>query len=388
MIRHRFGSVRLFLFIVNVLGTGGCAAPIRYFPLAVDPAWELLYVVGGGSIRLDPGGTVESRCIYRSGAQVVFPRCSPDRTQVAFYQFSDRRGALRVAKIAGEATDGSKKWAESVVEIEGPAGDRMAVFAPVWDADGQGLLLIDPGGINRIHLNRSHERIVHKEDIVALSVGPLGKQLAYADGERIIVADMEGREIASFTTATPAIPGRQAVQPIAFSPDGKRIAYAAGRSLFTLDLTSMKTRELCDVEDPIYWLQWLPGQERLVFTSGLSLTHLREGASTTPYRVDHGQCTLFSVGANGRGLRPLFKDGGMDVQLAQPTLSEDGAYVALVSGREDMPRVVIAATDAPGVVTLTSTETSSQPSWVYAPMPSIAGSASRPCPVIVVYPLR
>jgi Tol biopolymer transport system component len=380
--------VRFCLLLTVMFWGWGCASPIRYAPLPVDPAWELLYVSGDGSINIDPADSTASYCIYWSGAQVLFPRCSPDRTQVAFYQFSDRRGALRVVETKGEASEQERKWAESVADIEGPAGYRMALFPPLWSPDGRSVMLVDQSGIYRIAMDRQHERIVDKEDIVALTIAPDGKRMAFADGERIVLATMDGAELSSFTTTTAALPERQEVEPIAFSPNGGKIAYGAGRFLFTLDLQSMKSRKVTEVEDPIYWVQWLPGQERLVFTTGLSIINLRTSMSATPYRIDHGSYTLFSVGTNGRGRRRLFEDGDMDVYLAEPTLSPDGAYVALVAGGEESAGVVVVATDAPRVVALTATEVSSHPSWIPRLGPAEPGPATAPCPVLVVYPVR
>jgi Tol biopolymer transport system component len=365
----------------------GCANSIQYTPLPVDPAWELLFVTGQGNIHVNAADSAVTHCIYQSAAQVLLPRCSPDRSRVAFYQFSDRRGALKVVKVKGRASEQNRKWAETLAEIEGPVGHRMALFPPVWDADGQSVLFVDQGGVYRIAMDRQHERVVSQDGIVALSIAPDWKRMAYANGERIFLANMDGTDIDSVTTSTAAISGKQEVQPIAFSPGGRRIAYAAGRFLFILDLATMKAREVFDTEDPIYWIQWLPGQERLLFTTGQSILNLRTSMSATPFRVEHGSYTLFSVGTNGRGLRRLFEVDEVDAHLAQPALSHDGSYVTLVSGDDATPSIVVLAMDTPRMSTLTPTGSSDHPTWLPV-APLSTGAAERPCPVFVVYPLR
>ena len=139
------------------------------------------------------------------------------------------------------------------------------------------------------------------------------------------------------------------------------------------------------MEDSIYWIQWLPGQERLVFTTGQSILDQRTSTSAAPFRVEQGSYKLFSVGTNGGGLRRLFEDDDVDAHRAQPTLSHDGSYVALVAGGETTLRVMILATEAPRTTALSPAKTSSHPSWL--PPPSPDNSAARLCPVVVVYPL-
>lgn len=380
-----YWAVRLFLALVAATCAVGCVAAHRYRAVPADPAWELLFVAGNGDIQLGPTSGPGSSPLYRSTMNVVLPRCSPDRTRVAFYEFSGHRGALKVADLEGVVSDEKKKWGKTLAEIEGPVGDRMALFPPIWDPDGASLLFIDDGGIQRIWMDRRHETVVVHEGILALSLSPGHDRIAYADGEEISLTTGDGREITRMRTRSASIPGRQEVQPLAFSPDGRRIAYGAGRYLFVLHLASMERHDVIDMEEPIYWVQWLPGQDRLIFITGQSELKMRVSMSSSPIGVVGGWYHLYTVRAEGGGLSERYGNDSVDAHLAQPALSPDGARIALVTGEDSALRVTILATGEPLMSNARDTGMSDFPSWL-PPVPGAHGSC--PAPSFVVYPLR
>jgi Tol biopolymer transport system component len=381
----------------------GCATPrFRSTALAVDPAWEFLYVEDGHELRLDPGEGADSYPLFQSSERILLPRCSPDRRRVAFYTFNERRGELKVMDLgAGSST--ASRAATTLAEIEGPMGQRMALFAPIWESDGNSLLVVDDGGIHRIAMNRRHEILLAKNGILSASVSPDGTMLAYADGTNVYVVDASGNVVASVKATSPFNKKKLDVQPVAFSPDGRRLAYAAGRYLYVLSLDAKgpdevsqsaeapKPREVFDMPDPIFWIQWLPAGDRLVFTTGKSIRHLRTSHTSASYGTAKGYYALYSVATEGRGLQLLYKDAELDAHLAQPDLSCDGGYVAIVSVREGKPRVVILATDRSGWTRIEEPGVCAHPSWL-PPVEAPRAQGDGPVPpghfrTVVVYPL-
>jgi Tol biopolymer transport system component len=325
----------------------GCTAKgVRYTRLPVDPTWSLVYVKGQDQLCLDPVDSVEPRLVFQApGSALLLPRASPDGANLAFYRFKDRRGELNLVPL-GVSVDDAVAQRKMLVEIEGAVGHRMIVFAPIWESNGRSLLVVAQDGIYRIATDGGHERLVAHSDILGASLSADENRIAYADGEGVFVVDAKGASITSTRTLSRSNPKRQAAHPVAFSPDGTRIAYAAGRYLFIWDWESKEGREIQDMADPIFWIEWLPGGQRLVFMTGSSVRNVRSSPAATPYAVAEGHCDLYSIKVDGHGLTFLFRDREIDVYLAQPTLSPDGRHVALVSVINGEPRVMIAATDA------------------------------------------
>ncbi|MDH3216675.1 MAG: hypothetical protein OEN01_10320 [Candidatus Krumholzibacteria bacterium] len=369
----------------------GCAPRgVRYAPLPIDPAWGLLFVANDRELYVDPRDSNEPQLVFESSAQILLPRCSPNGKTVAFYRFTDRRGALDVLDLNGASPRPAEYATNTLAELDGPVGERTALFPPIWESGGNSLLVVDESGIHRIAMDRQHELLVVKDDIVAVSISAGGERIAYADGATIFVVNKNGEPVASVGTTSAVNPDQHDMQPIAFSPDGQRIAYAAGRYLHVLDLGSMTAIEVTDMRDGIFWVQWLAG-ERLVFTSGKTIRHIRTSPTATPYGMAYGAYELYSIGSDGHDLKRLFKDVEMDAHLAQPTLSNDGRYVALVSGSKESPRVMIVATDEARATPINASVTSNQVSWLPAPLQlpsSLEGAApAGRCRAVVVYPL-
>jgi hypothetical protein len=86
-------------------------------------------------------------------------------------------------------------------------------------------------------------------------------------------------------------------------------------------------------------------------------------------------------------LRLLLEEDSMDAHLAQPMLSPDGSHLAIVTGDDGQPDVKILAMRAPMIVSATLDTTSDHPSWLPVTRPLADDAQTRPCPVVVVYPL-
>jgi hypothetical protein len=272
-----------------------------------------------------------------------------------------------------------------LAEIDSPIGHRITIFPAIWESGGASLLIVSDGGVHRITTARGHKRLVAHEGIIGVAVSPDETRIAYADGLEVTVVDTAGERVASTRTASPANPNRQETQPLAFSPDGGRIAYAAGRYLCIWELASNERTEIQDMADPVFWIAWLPGEERLVFTIGKTTRALRPSPEAPPYGIAPGYYAMYSIKADGHGLKFVFKDRDMDAHLAVPTLSPDGRNVALVMTVDDTTRVMIVTTDATKATSLTEDGTSSHASWIPVPIQA-AGSAPQPCRTAVFYP--
>jgi Tol biopolymer transport system component len=383
-------------FVASVLP--GCVTKgFRYAGMPVDPAWELLYVKDRYELHIDPRHGAESHPLFQSTARLLLPRCSPDRERVAFYTFVGRRGELNVMDMNAGSSGSAAHVTNTLAEIEGPMGQRMALFPPIWESDGNSLLVVDESGIHRIAVDRTHELLVAKDDILGVSISPDGSRIAYADGMRIHIVDAGGNAISAVKTTSPSNRKKQDVQPLAFSPDGSRIAYAAGRNLDILSLGGkesrevLKSREILDMRDAIFWIQWLPGSDRLVFTTGKSVRRIRTSTTAAPYGTAQGYYELYTIGADGSGLKILYENREMDAHFAQPAISHDGRHVAIISGKEANRRVMVVATDGTGSAPLTAAGISAHPSW----LPPLDTPGSRgggpvvegPCRSVAVYPL-
>lgn len=116
--------------------------------------------------------------------------------------------------------------------------------------------------------------------------------------------------------------------------------------------------------DPIFWIEWLLGGERLVFTTGKSVHNIRSSETAIPYAVVPGYYALYAIKTDGHGLKFLFKGREMDARLAQPTVSPDGGHVAVVATVDSAPRVMIVATNAAKATPLAEVGATSHASWL------------------------
>ncbi len=359
----------------------GCATKgLRYTRLPMDPAWALVFVKGPGELRLDPAERAESQLVFQLAEDILLPRCSPDGTRVAFYRFTGRRGELDILPMH-PTPDEAAEEREPLAEIGGLLGHRMMIFPPVWESGGYSLLVVAQDGLHRITTEGEHKRLVAHNDILGMSVSPDEKRIAYTDGTKVSVVSWAGEHIARLGTQSPANAEKQAAQPVAFSPDGRRIAFAAGRYLHIWDLESKEAREIQDMAETIFWIEWLPGGDRLLFTTGKTPKNIRSSQT-------EGHYALYSVKADGHALKFVFKDREMDPHLAQPTLSPDGRYVALVSAVDGKPRVMIVATDAAKATLLAEVGTTSHVSWLPVSGDLHAGAPVSLCRTVVFYPLE
>ncbi|HLX32999.1 MAG TPA: DPP IV N-terminal domain-containing protein [Gaiellaceae bacterium] len=132
----------------------------------------------------------------------------------------------------------------------------------------------------------------------------------------------------------------------AWSPGGKQLAYVDSRTdvLHVLDLQTGRSRALAPSRDDADAPAWSPDGKEIAF-----------GA------LDG----IYVVGADGKGLRRLFKDPNGDYQyeLTNPSWSPDGTRIAYVSSNNNAAGLYVGRADGSSTQLIASSGAGDDPSW-------------------------
>ena len=203
---------------------------------------------------------------------------SPDSTRVAVMDLwapSDQRDVT----IGVYGLDGTRQAALTVPAELTPSGD----YSPVWSRDGSSILLrnvqvpLDGGAPTPL-----------PGDLIRPGFGvysPDGSRFAYVDRGSLVVEDADEPDAQK-------VSGAWEFWDVAWSPSGDRIAYGDGRELLVRDVATGADTSLVDVtrSEFLEVIEFSPNGNRILFTRS---------------DADGGASSLWSIGADGSGLRRL-----------------------------------------------------------------------------------
>ena len=131
----------------------------------------------------------------------------------------------------------------------------------------------------------------------------------------------------------------------AWSPDGKRLVFARHEGdairLYLIDQQGGETTRLTERQHPEYDAVWSPDGKRLAFAAVM-------------VSGSQGDVDVYTIGADGKDLRPFAMTEGVLTHEESPAWSQDGKRICYSSTREANQDLYVADADGANVVRLTS----------------------------------
>ncbi len=359
------------IFVLFTLVFSGCTRVAdRYPQIVVQSENEFVYTHRYTTLMTVRTDGSDPRALTTSETTIIVPRVSPRGDKVAFYDVgasgvpvSSARVALAVVRTDGASVEESRPLSFYLPQFD--VDRRMMiddVIAPLWDPEGESLIVPHDRGIERVALSGERTSLVDGVAVTAVALSPDGKTIAYADAGSIHVLDRlgDGRETLLGEDVLPRF-GNRRVRALAYSPDGRRLVFGAGHEVLILDVVSKTVHRVFEAPHGVYWLSWLPNGKEIALLHGRE-DHRR--GLHSPWGADNsGKYALAVIGEDGDNRRELYSAHLIDVRHATPDLSPDGRYVSLTVMNGAAKEIALVATDGSGAVVITSSGPNSYASW-------------------------
>ena len=235
--------------------------------------------------------------------------------------------------------------------------------APVWSPNGRQIAYLDVPGVGI--MSRSASLLIaslsgdttRSQGMVSLTMTGSGSEFVgaspwwSADGDTVFVMEKDqvscidprtGLQVAKREASEDdweSILGEQPQAGPAFSPHSERVAFGVGKRLVMLDLRDRSSKTVLQASEPIYWVDWLPAGDRLVFLSGIytAATSFSHPSDFEPFPI-----TLARVDTTGSNMNVLFEaTGRLGARHRYPTLSPDGREVAIIDSDDRLTVITI-----------------------------------------------
>jgi Tol biopolymer transport system component len=269
---------------------------------------RIAFVCKGDEIwTVGPKGQNPTRVVKTEDA-IWAPVWSPDGSRLAFFTVKRRGPAgLMVADVATGTAKPLGKFEPSI------AADGIAIEAPVWSQDGDSLLVHDKEGTYRVASSGE-------------STSP------------VLVAPVPGRELAPEWQQV--LGKKEAVGPVP-APADSVFAFGVGKDLVLVG-SGREKRVIHAASEPIRWIRWLPGGNRLLYLSGPLPPAPTMPTGDPATDLFPGLIELVSVDPSGGRSITLYEwTGRVGPRQAYPAVSPDGSAVALISADDELVMVSI-----------------------------------------------
>jgi len=150
----------------------------------------------------------------------------------------------------------------------------------------------------------------------------------------------------------------KAILSLSYAPDGKTLAVGDGKNLIFIHITSLETSLIYQADNEIYWIDWLPDKDHLLFLTGLSTTRTMAG------KTYYGNYKIFQISLTDFIPIELYANRQIDVRDVRPSLCSDGKYLALIAYIRDYGnKAIVLSTAGFGIFQLAYKGRYSFPCW-------------------------
>lgn len=336
------------LFILSILLFFGFNCSSSKYGITLDSLDEnqqLVYVKDGNKLmRIDAGGK-NPEDLIKIGARIMAPVWSPDGSKVAFFSYGKKMGSFNLSNpfpasnqnvklIIFDFKDYSHRELGSfnllAKKFVRGQDKELVVIPPQWSANGDQVFVIDSGGIHVIDAKTGKERSValgNLSDVIILE-----KSMIYTDGKNLMLYDIVNKAKIDLLEKSSSLRANffENIKLLAASHDNELLAIAEGNKIVILDFLTMKADRLWETEQPIYWMEWMPGERKLLFLSGEPDESNRSRDTGSTSVPESGSYEFYFSAPIEKQVNKIYGCTKLDVRKATPSISPNGKHASIV----------------------------------------------------------
>jgi Tol biopolymer transport system component len=255
-----------------------------------------------------------------------------------------------------------------------------SINAPKWSNDNTNLFYIDSIGIHNINILKEDRLIFRTDYLVDFDLSNDNNKIVFSLGKEIFLYNLNDNTITNLSNKSSNLNNliEKEITYISFSKNDQRIALAEGKRIIILDLKTYQAEEILKNSDNVQWINWLSESNKVVYLSGISARDYSMIRNTVNVNINSpdvmmgtetwkskssGRLKLYTILISTLKNRKIFNKLE-NAESANPTLSPDGKYIALISNPlRSVKKVFIVSTDGSGWMQVTKKGMCSNPVW-------------------------